>query len=488
MSLPAAKPHQWRLLIVVFFVVLAAYGVSPVVSNGDSYLVAPTSASIVNDFNLDISESIGPGTAGGIAWIGDGDSGVQTPGLSMTADPPVSEPVYDYFPWTTAMVGAVLYVVLLIPGALLGISFFDPRRMVAEGDAGLFNLIGGSVLTALMVAIVAATVDQIMAGRGADSRTRRRAVIATALVVAFGTSAWSVLSRAMWSQATSTLLVALLFYEVVRLEQAAPADRRPWGIALGATAAIAYTARPTNAVSVVVVGAWLLVQHRRQLLPYVVSGATVGAAWIAVNLATWSTLQPPYFSPERAAPESYLLEALAGNLISPNRGLLIFSPVALVAAVGAWTSLREGRQRSLIVLGVCIVVTHWALVSGAGEGWWAGSTYGPRFMADIIPALAFLSVPAVAKLVSQRSERSTRLRRATLALAAVSVLMHAPGAWSKPASCWSLEPPRVDEDTSRVWDWDDLQALEPVRVVLDGGSVRDAVLRRCDHLLDTAPA
>ena len=129
-----------------------------------------------------------------------------------------------------------------------------------------------------------------------------------------------------------------------------------------------------------------------------------------------------------------------------------------------------------------MVASHWLIVSGAGEGWWAGSTYGPRFMADTIPVLAFLSVPALVKLLDPGI--SPWLRNGALVLAAMSILMHVPGAWSKPANCWSIEPPSVDADPSRVWDWSDAQALEPVRVVLDGGSIRDAVLRTCDDLLE----
>ena len=478
---------QWRLLIVMFFVVLGIYGVSPVVTNGDSYLVAPTSASIVNDFDLDVSESVGPGTSGGIAWVGDGADGVQLSGVQMTASPPLSEPVYDFFPWTTAVLGAGLYVALLIPGAVLGISFFDPRRMVAEGDAGLFNLVGGSVLTALMVVVVAGTVDRMLAGGGTDLRTRRNAVITVAIVVAFGTSAWSVLSRAMWSQATSTLLIAVVLYEVVRLDQAARADRRAWSVALGATTAAAYTARPTNAVCVVAVGVWLLVQHRRQLVPYVVSGLVVGIAWIAVNLATWGSLSPPYFAAHRASPDNRLFEALAGNLVSPNRGLLVFSPVVVVAAVGVWLSLRrhpgqrpEGQSRSLVILGVGMVAAHWrsfpALAKAGGPGRRTGHVSWPT---------PFRSWP------SFRSRPCEASRSEDFALAAERGA--GPGRDQHPhAHSWRVVEARqlLEHRTTKrrrgslsLWDWSDAQALEPVRVVLDGGSIRDAVLRTCDDLL-----
>ena len=133
---PRTEKRQRPLLIVTFFVVLGIYGVSPVVTNGDSYLVAPTSASIVNDFDLDVSESVGPGTSGGIAWVGDEADGVRLPGVQMTASPPLSEPVYDFFPWTTAALGAVLYALLLIPGALLGISFSIRAAWWLKGTPG----------------------------------------------------------------------------------------------------------------------------------------------------------------------------------------------------------------------------------------------------------------------------------------------------------------------------------------------------------------
>ncbi len=473
------------LFIAIFLATLAVYAVSPVVTNGDSFLVAPTAASIVNDLDLDISEYIGPGTSGGVSWVGDGDDGELRPGVEMTAQPPANQPVYDYFPWTTALVGTLLYVLLLVPGDLLGISFFDPQRMVIEGDAGLFNLIGGSVLTALMVAVVAATVYEVLSTSGSQRRVRRRAVVATALVVALGTSAWSVLSRAMWSQSTSTLLVAAGFYFAVRLDHADAHPRRPWAIALGISTALAFTARPTNLIVVVAFALWLLVVHRRLLLSYLWAGAVVGAGWVMVNLATWGTVRPPYFSSDRAALESYVVEALAGNLVSPNRGLLVFTPVVVLSAIGAWLSLRSDRRSSLVSVALVSVLAQWLVVSGSGEAWWAGATYGPRFMADTIPALAFMSIPVTISLVQPEARRS--LRWSAIALASVSVAMHLPGAWSKPAHCWNLDPPRVDDDPSRVWDWGDLQALEPARVVVNGGSPRDAILRKCDDILDQAP-
>ena len=55
--------------VVVFLVALLIYGVSPVVSNGDSYLAVPTTMSVLYDADLDLDEYLGPGTDGGNGWL-----------------------------------------------------------------------------------------------------------------------------------------------------------------------------------------------------------------------------------------------------------------------------------------------------------------------------------------------------------------------------------------------------------------------------------
>jgi hypothetical protein len=144
--------------------------------------------------------------------------------------------------------------------------------------------------------------------------------------------------------------------------------------------------------------------------------------------------------------------------------------------------------RSLAVAAAALAVAHWVVVSGLGEDvWWAGSAYGPRFMADLVPVLALLSLPVVERLASGRT--SAGVRAAVAALAVASVLANLPGAWARPTACWNVDPVDVDRDPSRVWDWSDLQVLRPLRVLADTGSVREMLFQRCDELIAaTTPA
>ncbi|HVM40714.1 MAG TPA: hypothetical protein VM618_08060 [Acidimicrobiia bacterium] len=475
----------WRGAALLFVAATSVFAASPVVTNGDSFLVGPTAHSLLHERDLDIDEHLGPATDGGIAYVADPDG--PDPGTLLGAELPRNLPsaldAYDYFPWVTAVLVTPLTATFDVAGAV-GIDALDPDRMLARGETGALNLAGASLLTA--GAVVAMAVLAWQALGALEDRRRRLATLAVAVVTALGTPAWSTLSRALWNQTVAVLFLSLAVLVAFRVSRGAASPRR-LGLLLGATVAAAYTARPTSAVAVVAFGVWLLARHRRALVGYLAGGVAVAVPWTAVNLATFGSVFPPYHSAERAGLRDDTFEALAANLVSPNRGLLVFTPIVVVSIVGAVFALRERGPvtRPLAVTAVAIALVHLVVVSAAGEAWWAGSAYGPRFMADLLPVLVLLALPAVERLA--RPASADGWRRAALAAAIVSVVMHLPGAWSKPAQCWNLDPVPVDVDPSRVWHWDDLQAWRPMRVLLDTGSPQDAVFQRCDDLLQRRP-
>jgi hypothetical protein len=462
-------------------IVLAIYGTSPVVQNGDPFLVTATAHSIVHDRDLAIDEHLGPGTEGGAAVLDDGQ-GIRGPiqGVELPDELPPGTHVYDYYPWPTAALVAPVVLVFEVAGAA-GIDRLDVDRMLATGDIGLVALVSASLLTATSVVILSALAWHVL--RELPDTRRRRVAFAVGLVVAMGTSAWSTLSRAPWSQTTSLVFASLAVLTAFKVATRAPETDGRWGrdaVVLGATAALAYVARPTGAVLVLGLGGWLLVTDRRSLPGFAIGGAAAALPFVAVNLATWGRPQSPYVDSGRAGLSGDTLEGMAANLVSPNRGLLVFTSLTLLSVVGFVLCLRQPGPvpKGLAVAMGAVVVAHLVVVSGSGEAWWAGASYGPRFMADVLPELLLLALPVVALLAAEGA--GAAWRGVVVGLAVLSVAWHLPGAWSKPAQCWNVDPVSVDLDPSRVWDWGDLQALRPVRVVADGGSVRDAVFERCE--------
>src|SRR6202000_3120944 len=87
--------------------------------------------------------------------------------------------------------------------------------------------------------------------------------------------------------------------------------------------------------------------------------------------------------------------ALAGELISPNRGLLIYTPIVLFSIVGAIRAARiqtRDAARLVWLAGASVVLL---LGYAFYPLWFGGWTYGPRFLTDTMPVACLLLVYAI---------------------------------------------------------------------------------------------
>ena len=78
-------------------------------------------------------------------------------------------------------------------------------------------------------------------------------------------------------------------------------------------------------------------------------------------------------------------------------------------------------------------------------------------MADTLPYLCYLTIPAVT--VAMQPRTATWLRVSFVALLAVSAGAHLRGAVDRRTLEWNVEPVNIDDDPGRVWDWDDSQII-----------------------------
>jgi len=139
-----------------------------------------------------------------------------------------------------------------------------------------------------------------------------------------------------------------------------------------------------------------------------------------------------------------------------DRGLLVFSPVLLAAAVGLLLMWRRGL-RGEALLAAALVVAF--VVSDAGYFLpYGGGTPGPRFF---VPALPFLALGLPFALA--------RFRRTVLALAVVSVVLTTGNAvtWGVRRETDRWYPGHGVSDLSKtVWVWLGLNRVEGAAVVL----------------------
>jgi len=422
--------------VLVFAVTMSVHGFSSVSNaGGDSYWTVFTSRAIALRQTLDLRSEYSD--------LIRGDS----PNLyRRTVDG--RERVYDYFPYGVAVMTLPL---MPVADAVLHLQGSNLDRYLHENPIpGTLERVLASFFTGL------AAVTMFVLGVLRLGRRHWPAALAAAVTLAFATSAWSVASRALWMQGPSMLVLTVALAIVVRAER----DPR-WVALLGPVVAWSYVVRPTNVVSVVVLSALVAVRWREMLLRYLLGAAVVAVPFVAVNLGTYGEVLPPYYRGDRLFRDADLGEALVGNLVSPARGLLVYSPFVVVLAVWGFVIRRRDRGLySVEVAAVVAVVLHWLVISSYFH-WWAGWTYGPRFFIDVLPYLFLLALPAFARLFGylRRIRHEGSRRRAfaaiTLVLAGWSLFVQWRGATRFESLQWNWEPENVDFNPERLWSWSD---------------------------------
>jgi hypothetical protein len=280
-----------------------------------------------------------------------------------------------------------------------------------------------------------------------------------ALIFAFATSAWSTASRALWQHGPSMLMLSLALYLLLT------ADAEPWRVAAAAVpVALAYLLRPLNALIVAAVTVYVAAHYRRYLVAYLLCALPVGAAFLIFNESIYHRALPTYFSLRPRLPKLPhdilpVLQAAIGAVVSPSRGLLIYTPVFLFSIWGMVWARRTGWRQPLANYLIAIVVGYWLLIVVYFEIWWGGHSYGPRYFCDVTPIFVFFLIPV---LMRWRGSVKWPPRPAVVAFAillGVSGFIHSRGARTMDVYLWNVSPVNVDQNPARLWDWSDPQFL-----------------------------
>ncbi len=281
-------------------------------------------------------------------------------------------------------------------------------------------------LTASLIAATTVGLLYLLLRRRADAR----AALLVAVAVAFGTTTWVIGSQALWQHGLAELLMVCA---LLLLTGACT----PWR-ALGAGALCALLAgnRPPDVILAAALGLYALRWAGRRA-PLVLAGTVVPLALlVAYNLGVIGNLGGGYFTfGVRAFFGRGPWAGLAGLLVSPARGLLVYSPFFLFLL---WRPRRapgagdgggggggggERGERGERELTLCLAAGITALLLlYANADWRAGASWGPRWLTDVVPALAWMLAPVVAGL-------GRAGRAAFAAAAAVAIAIEAVGAF-----------------------------------------------------------
>jgi hypothetical protein len=101
------------------------------------------------------------------------------------------------------------------------------------------------------------------------------------------------------------------------------------------------------------------------------------------------------------------LEGVLGLVLGPSHGMLLFFPLAWLCAPGLWQLARERSPTATLWTGLIVIML---VFYGSYRVWWAGWSWGPRFLLPLVPLLTVAST-----LWAARASRPGRLTFLTLA-------------------------------------------------------------------------
>lgn len=332
---------------------------------------------------------------------------------------------------------AVLAVPIYLPTVLAGEPAASPAWERLEKRAA-------AAVVALSAVIIFATARRLA--------SPWMAVLVT-LAYALGSSNASVAAQGLWQHGPTELGLAAALYALVR----GRGDERWVGYA-GFALAFAAISRPTGVLLGAPLAVYVLARHARALPRFALGAAPVIALHLLYNAHYHGSPSWTQFPLHGWWWRKTSLDVFAGLLVSPGRGLLVYSPIfafSLAALLAAWRRGGDGLLRALgagVVLLIALV-GHW-------RSWWGGATFGPRLLCDAVPMLS------IALVSWEEVLRARVLIRSFFAAAlAVSIGAHAVGAFWDDGS-WNAGPEFVDLAPHRLWSWSDNQLVSPVGAAL----------------------
>jgi hypothetical protein len=287
---------------------------------------------------------------------------------------------------------------------------------------------------------------------------RRRTTASTALLLtvayALGTTTWVISSQALWQHGMAELLVigALLLLTgpcgAARVILA--------GLLLGLIACN----RPPDIVIAAALGTYGLLWAGRRRAPLLVAAAALPMLLVLFyNLGFGGNVAGGYGVIGKAQFFDHpLLPGMGGVLVSPTRGLLLYSPFLLFLVL-AWHHRPTGRdERRLTWAMVAAVVIQILLYAKAD--WRGGLSWGPRYMTDLLPILTWMLVPVVTALRGAG-------RMGFLLAVGVAMAIEAIGAFSYSGwldiPMYAADPDQQHQDMRAAWEWRNSPIVTAIR-------------------------
>lgn len=334
------------------------------------------------------------------------------------------EHFYNYFPLGTALVST-------------------PFVLIANAIG--FEMTKDEPLIQMVLATLAALLITFILYKTARLYLRQTESFLLVGLCWFGSSLASTVGTALWSHDFAFLFSSTAIFLVLRHHQ-------PKGLLvpalIGLSLFLAYLCRPTLALLSPFLLLYYALQSKKSAL---LAAATLGLlllGFMAWSLHEFAQILPDYYLPKRLEGGDFPV-ALYGNLLSPARGLLIFSPFLLISILlTIGLTLRNKTLAKLSLISLAWPLAHLLSVSQFPH-WWAGWSFGARLLVDALPGLFVGLFICMAEL----RQRRNHVYAALIISGLFAIYINTYQALFNPYGMkWNVEP-NVDHYPEYLFDW-----------------------------------
>ncbi len=159
----------------------------------------------------------------------------------------------------------------------------------------------------------------------------------------------------------------------------------------------------------VAAGAIPQIERSRVIAAFCAGAAAILAVPLLYNLHYFGNVLGGYGGKQQGIQLGFLAKGLPGLLASPNRGLLVFTPVAIVGIFGMIRALRR-PSKDPVLAAFSIAAIAFALLHAAFYTWAGGWSFGPRYLTELMPILALASASILPKIRKTADSRWASLR------------------------------------------------------------------------------
>lgn len=352
------------------------------------------------------------------------------------------------YPIVTPVLISPLYIV---PYLLLKLIHY-PIDMLNPGFISIVL-----IMEKLSASIIAA-ISGIFVFLSLKELINRRIAIIGVIVFAFATNTWTISSQGLWQHGLAELLLIVMIYLII-VNEKKEANKNV--IFMGLLSGLYVFNRPINSVLLLPILFYILQSRDRKIIYYFGSMFASGAFFLFYNVYYFGNIFGGYSN----LLSSFCLNfgtiiSFIGLLISPSRGLFVYTPILLLSIFGYLkiAQIENKKIRNVLFIFGFSILTQIVIYSSF-KIWWAGWSYGPRFLTDMLPVLViFLGLYLNDCFDFNKHDKKKLLSIGfVFLLLFFSIFIQIVGAFYYPNGGWDEDLNIQLHPEERLWDLNDTQ-------------------------------